>query len=70
MVCAAERTAGDGGNHTEGDLMLKIAPKVEIFVLGALLICSVLTILFVPQPLGMALFVMLIGLMFKLACGI
>jgi hypothetical protein len=50
--------------------MLKIAPKVEIFVLAALLICSVLTILFVPQPLGMALFVILIGLMFKLACGI
>ncbi len=47
--------------------MVKIARKVEIVVLAALLICSVLTILFVPQPLGVAIFVILIGLMFKLA---
>jgi hypothetical protein len=47
--------------------MAKIAPKIEIVVLTAFLICSVLTILFVPQPLGVAIFVILIGLMFKQA---
>lgn len=40
MVRTIEGTTGDGGNHTEGDLMAKIAPKVEIFVLAALVTLS------------------------------